>query len=73
MYAHNGRIKGVLDTYNTRMPRPKRLQKPQKLTLLIEKKNRDKASRMADARGISIGRLFEQLILEADKPKAVAS
>lgn len=46
------------------MPRPKRLNEPVKLNLLIDRSSKDNARKLAAQRGISIGRLFESLVAE---------
>jgi hypothetical protein len=44
------------------MPRPKRLNDPVKLNLLIDRSSKDTARKLALERGISISRLFESLV-----------
>ena len=44
------------------MPRPRRLNEPVKLNLLIDRASKDKARQLAEERGISVSRLFEALL-----------
>lgn len=44
------------------MPRPKRLNDPVKLNLLIDRTSKDIARKLAVERGMSISRLFESLV-----------
>jgi antitoxin component of RelBE/YafQ-DinJ toxin-antitoxin module len=46
------------------MPRPRRLNDPVKLNLLIDRTSKDIARKIASDRGISISRLFETLVAE---------
>lgn len=46
------------------MPRPKRLNDPVKLNLLIDRASKDNARKIAAERGISISRLFESMLAE---------
>jgi len=51
------------------MARPKRLKTPTSLNLLVEKRSKQTAFRLACNRKISVGRLFEQLV-EAEETRA---
>lgn len=46
------------------MPRPRRLNDPVKLNLLIDRTSKDIARKIASDRGISISRLFEAMVAE---------
>jgi hypothetical protein len=52
------------------MPRPKRLNDPVKLNLLIDRVSKDNARKIAVERGISISRLFEAMVAELNPPIA---
>ena len=46
------------------MPRPKRIKEPAKINLLIEKEIKLKAIELAARRRTSVGRLFENWVLQ---------
>jgi hypothetical protein len=46
------------------MPRPKRIKEPAKINLLIEKEIKLKAIELATRRRTSVGRLFENWVLQ---------
>lgn len=46
------------------MPRPKRIKEPAKINLLIEKDIKLKAIELAAKRRVSVGRLFENCLLQ---------
>mgnify|MGYP003341239824 CR=1 FL=1 len=48
----------------THMARPKRLKEPVKINLMIDKDIKNKAIELATKRGISVGRLFENWVLQ---------
>jgi hypothetical protein len=50
------------------MARPKRLKTPASLNLLVEKRSKQAAFRLACHQKISVGRLFEQLV-EAEETR----
>jgi len=59
-------LRRVNDTYTTRvikqMARPKRLENPTKLTLVMDESTRAKAHKLAFKRDISLSRLFVEFI-----------
>ena len=46
------------------MPRPKRIKEPAKINLLIEKDIKLKAIELAAKRRVSVGRLFENWLIQ---------
>ena len=48
----------------THMARPRRLKQPVKINLMIDKHIKNHATKMARKQGISVGRLFENWVLQ---------
>jgi hypothetical protein len=46
------------------MARPRKIKSPTRLNLLIGKEYKRSAFQLADHRGLSVGELFEQLVVE---------
>lgn len=44
------------------MARPRKLQCPVKLNLLVDERSKKRAKELATAMGLSVGRMFEELI-----------
>jgi hypothetical protein len=61
---HDRLGKGQPGLRKTHMPRPRRIQEPAKINLLIEKDIKLKAIELATKRRTSVGRLFEKWVME---------